>query len=199
MEGLMNPLKNIRKPNVSNARDLRLEPGEYEKIIAVLVERGNPYAAPAFDLAIETSLRHGTLFGLRWDWDNLEKRLIRTSLSARGAENKGVPAALPLSDKAHSVLLSLHLVDEVGALQAGTLGPILSTTQKAVQCIWRRVLPRLCIENLRWHDLRHEAASRIFKKGLRPFEVAGITEYKSMQMLKRYTNLKPESSVAKPR
>jgi hypothetical protein len=37
MDRLMKPLKNIRKPNVSNARDPRLEPGDYEKIKAMLV------------------------------------------------------------------------------------------------------------------------------------------------------------------
>lgn len=68
MEGLMNPLKNIRKPSVSVARERRLEPGEYAHIRAALVESGNPYAAPAFDLAIETSLRQGTLFALQWEW-----------------------------------------------------------------------------------------------------------------------------------
>jgi integrase len=197
MEGLMNPLKNIRKPSVSAARDRRLEPGEYEKIKAVLAESGNPYAAPAFDLAIETSLRQGTLFSLRWEWLDLETRLIRIPLSARGAENKGVPAVLPLSTKARAVLLSLHPVDEAGALQADPSGPILNTTQNAVRCIWKRVLPLLGIENLRWHDLQHEAASRLFKKGLHPFEVASITGHKSMQMLKRYTHLKPVSLVEK--
>lgn len=197
MEGLMNPLKNIRKPSASAARDRRLEPGEYDKIKAVLAKSGNPYAAPAFDLAIETSLRQGTLFGLRWEWVDLEKRLIRIPLSARGAENKGVPAALPLSTKAHAVLLSLHPLDEVGALQKEPAGPILNTTPNAIRCIWKCVVPRLGIENLRWHDLRHEAASRLFEKGLHPFEVASITGHKSMQMLKRYTHLKPESLVAK--
>lgn len=197
MEGLMNPLKNIRKPSVSAWRDRRLEPGEYEKIKAALAAGQNPYAAPAFDLAIETSLRQGTLFGLQWEWVDLDKRLIRIPLTARGAENKGVPAVLPLSSRAHRVLLSLHPIDETGALQAEPSGPILKTTQNAVRCIWKRVLPLLGIKDLRWHDLRHEAASRLFEKGLHPFEVASITGHKSMQMLKRYTHLKPESLVAK--
>lgn len=197
MEGLMNPLKNIRKPSVSSSRDRRLEPGEYDKIKASLAESGNVFAAAAFDLAIETSLRQGTLFSLQWEWVDLPKRLVRIPLSARGAENKGVPAALPLSSRAHQVLLSLHPLDEMGALQANPCGPILNTTPNAVRCIWKRVLPKLGIENLRWHDLRHEAASRLFEKGLHPFEVASITGHKSMQMLKRYTHLKPESLVAK--
>ncbi|WP_244979904.1 tyrosine-type recombinase/integrase [Achromobacter insuavis] len=53
------------------------------------------------------------------------------------------------------------------------------------------------IGNLRWHDLRHEAASRFFEKGLHPMEVASITGHKSMQMLKRYTHLRAEDLVAK--
>lgn len=197
MEGLMNPLKNIRKPSVSASRDRRLEPSEYEKIKDALVATGNRYAAPAFDLAIETSLRQGTLFSLQWEWVDLHKRLIRIPLSARGADNKGVPAALPLSTKAYDVLRALHPVDAAGELQVRPTGPVLDTTQNAVRCIWKRVLPLLGVENLRWHDLRHEAASRLFEKGLHPFEVASITGHKSMQMLKRYTHLKPESLVAK--
>jgi len=197
MKGLMNPMRNIRKPSVSASRDRRLEPREYEKIEDALVATGNRYAAPAFDSAIETSLRQETLFSLRWEWVDLQKRLIRIPLSARGAENKGVPAALPLSTKAYAVLLALHPADAAGELQVRPIWPVLDTTQNAVRCIWKRVLPLLGVENLRWHDLRHEAASRLFEKGLHSFEVASITGHKSMQMLKRYTHLKPESLVVK--
>lgn len=71
MEGLLNPLKNIRKPSASNERDRRLKPGEFERISAELARRGNPYALPAFELAIETSLRQAMLFSLRWEWVDL--------------------------------------------------------------------------------------------------------------------------------
>lgn len=195
MEGLLNPLKNIRKPSVSAARDRRLESGEYDKIRAALVESGNPYAAPAFDLAIETSLRQGTLFSLQWEWVDLEKRLIRIPVSARGAENKGVPAALPLSTRAIAVLRMLCPLDERQQPVKHLSGAVLQTTPNAVRCIWKRVLPLLGIGDLRWHDLRHEAASRLFERGLHPMEVASITGHRSMQMLKRYTHLKPESLV----
>jgi len=40
-----------------------------------------------------------------------------------------------------------------------------------------------------FHDLRHEATSRLFEKGLNPMEVASITGHKTLQMLKRYTHL----------
>jgi integrase len=43
-----------------------------------------------------------------------------------------------------------------------------------------------------FHDLRHEATSRFFEKGLNPMQVAAITGHKTLQMLKRYTHLKAE-------
>lgn len=197
MEGLSNPLKNIRKPSGSSARDRRLDPGEYEKIYAALLSSGNPFAAPAFDLAIETSLRQGTLFSLKWEWIDLAKQMIRIPPLARGAENKGVPAVLPISTHAAGVLSNLHPRDDAGAPIINPTGLVLKTTSNAVLCVWKRILPIVGVSGLRWHDLRHEAASRLFEKGLHPLEVASITGHKSMQMLKRYTHLKPESLLAK--
>ncbi|KMZ11845.1 Shufflon-specific DNA recombinase [Candidatus Burkholderia humilis] len=94
MEGLPNPLDNIRKPSGSKARERRLRPGEFEKLKALLSVNRNPWVAPAFELAIETSLRQGTLFGLQWEWVDLNNRVARIPAEARGADNKGVP---PLS------------------------------------------------------------------------------------------------------
>jgi integrase len=48
------------------------------------------------------------------------------------------------------------------------------------------------LSDLIFHDLRHEATSRFFKKGLNPMQVAAITGHKTFQMLKRYTHLKAE-------
>ena len=46
--------------------------------------------------------------------------------------------------------------------------------------------------DLTFHDLRHEATSRLFEKGFNPMEVATITGHKTLQMLKRYTHLRAE-------
>ena len=91
-ETLTNPLKNIRKPSGSRARDRRLRPGEFAAIRARLAESQNPWVAPAFELAIETSLRQGTFFSLCWEWIKLDARMIEFPPEARGADNKGVPA-----------------------------------------------------------------------------------------------------------
>ena len=51
---------------------------------------------------------------------------------------------------------------------------------------------RAGIEGLRFHDLRHEATSRLFERGLNIMEVSTITGHKTLSMLKRYTHLRAE-------
>jgi len=188
MESLLNPLKNIRKPSGSRERDRRLRAGEYEQIAAALSDSENPCAVQAFDLAIETSLRQGMLVQVQWEWIDLERQVVTIPASFRRHGNKGVPPVLPLSKRAVEVLKSLPV---------RTSGPVLPTTANALRCVWKRALKDLGIKDLRWHDLRHEAASRLFEKGLHPLEVASITGHKSLTMLRRYTHLQPEALVAK--
>ena len=60
---------------------------------------------------------------------------------------------------------------------------------------WHRTLRKLGIHGLRFHDLRHEAVSRLVEAGLGDQEVATISGHKSMQMLSRYTHLRAEDLV----
>lgn len=183
MEGLANPLKNIRKPSGSKERDRRLRADEYERIAEELAFSGNPWIRPMFDMAIETSLRQGMLCKLQWAWVDLPARVIRIPIEYRMTGNKVVPPALPLSTKAVGVLEALPRTDDPR---------IFPTSQNALILVWKRTLRNLEISDLRWHDLRHEAASRLFERGLNVMEVASITGHKSLNMLRRYTHLNPE-------
>jgi len=87
---------------------------------------------------------------------------------------------------------------------------VFPTTPNAVKLAFERACKRACphikdfrhgrkktcscegIQGLRFHDLRHEATSRLFEKGLNPMQVASITGHKTLQMLKRYTHLQAE-------
>jgi len=63
---------------------------------------------------------------------------------------------------------------------------------KSVGAAFRRARNALGADDLRFHDLRHEATSRLFEAGLPIERVALVTGHKDWKMLKRYTNLKPE-------
>jgi len=69
---------------------------------------------------------------------------------------------------------------------------VFNCTPSAVVQAFERACDRANIANLRFHDLRHEATSRFFEKGLDTMSVASITGHKSLQMLRRYTHLRAE-------
>lgn len=63
---------------------------------------------------------------------------------------------------------------------------------RSVGTAFRRACKLLEIEGLRFHDLRHEATSRLFEAGLPIERVALVTGHKDWKMLRRYTHLKPD-------
>ncbi len=63
---------------------------------------------------------------------------------------------------------------------------------KSVSAAFTRACQHLKIKDLRFHDLRHEATTRLFEAGFSIEQVALVTGHKDWKMLKRYTNLRPE-------
>lgn len=63
---------------------------------------------------------------------------------------------------------------------------------RSVGTAFRRCVRELGIEDLHFHDMRHEGTSRLFEAGLTIEQVALVTGHKDWKMLRRYTNLRPE-------
>jgi integrase len=63
---------------------------------------------------------------------------------------------------------------------------------ECLKLFWRKG-----IYDWRFHNLRHEATSRLFEKELDPVEVATITCHKDRRMLMRYTHLRAEDLVGR--
>ena len=64
---------------------------------------------------------------------------------------------------------------------------------KSVGAAFRRACKMLDIHDLRFHDLRHEATSRLFETGYSIVEVQQFTLHDSWGTLSRYTHLRPET------
>jgi len=187
MESLQNPVALVRKPKISNQRDRRLESGEEERLLHACNESQNPYLAPLVILALETGQRKGRLLKMEWDKVKFDKRKI--IMPDDSPENKKAPVEIPLSSRALEILRSLH--NEQSSER------IINSSDNALKLSFLRARKRAGMEDFRFHDLRHEATSRFFEKGLNPMEVAAITGHKTLQMLKRYTHLKAEDLAAK--
>nr|WP_241160289.1 MULTISPECIES: site-specific integrase [Acidithiobacillus] len=113
-------------------------------------------------------------------WENIDfSRKTAVFYDTKNGDDR----TAPLSSAAVAVLHSLPRD------LAGRVFPI---SEPAVEQGWRRARKHAVIEDLHFHDLRHEATSRLFEKGLNPMQVAAITGHKTLQMLKRYTHLRAE-------
>ncbi|SDZ73471.1 Site-specific recombinase XerD [Desulfuromusa kysingii] len=179
MESIDNPVSKVSRPKLPSGRDRRLEPGEEEKLLGAL----GITLRPLFQLALETALRQSELLALEWKYINLARQVAHLPETKNG--------------EARNIPLSSHAVLVLKKLPRRLDGKVFGVTGGHVSRTFRETCETLKIENLHWHDLRHEACSRLFEKGLNPMEVASISGHKTLQMLKRYTHLKAENLAAK--
>ncbi len=177
-----NPFDVIKLPPLGEGRDRRLKAGEWELISAEAQNTSNIYLYPIIEIAIETGMRQGEILGLIWDNIDFIGRLAFLSITKNGSSRK-----VPLSLRAIEILSSLQRVDE----------RVFPTNKKTVYSAWKSLMKRTGISGLRFHDLRHEAISRFFERGLSMPEVATISGHKSYKMLFRYTHMKPEEIAIK--
>ena len=163
-------------PSPPAGRDRRLHPGELEKLLECLSEEMNQVVR----FALETAMRRGELAGMTWDMVDLKKRTVTLPDTKNGQKR-----IVPLSSVAAAILkerLNTRRIDG----KVWDVGPDTISQDFAKAC------RQAGISGLHFHDLRHEATSRLFEKGLNPMQVAAITGHKTLQMLKRYTHLKAE-------
>lgn len=178
-----NPVELVRKPKVSKGRDRRLTSTEERRLSRYFRER-NLMLYMIFHLAIETAMRQGEILNLLWEHVDLQHGVAHLPDTKNGSSRD-----VPLSRKARNLLQ---------LLPAQLNGRVFSYTSSGFKSAWRLALKALIIEDLHFHDLRHEAISRFFELGtLNVMEVAAISGHRSMNMLKRYTHLRAYQLVNK--
>jgi integrase len=94
---------------------------------------------------------------------------------------------IPLSSKALGILAGVEAREQ----------RVFPVSANAVRLAWERLKRRVGVDDLHFHDLRHEAISRFFEKGLSVPEVALISGHRDVRMLFRYTHLRAEDVAAK--
>ncbi|CDQ08890.1 Integrase [Acidithiobacillus ferrivorans] len=172
------PTLQVKMPRLPNSRDRRLVDDEEARLLRGCRESNAAWLYPAVILAIETAMRASELLGL--GWDNIDL--------------KGRVAVLPdtKNGTARRVPLSFRAVDALESLPRNINGKVFTVTYRALAANFTLACKRAAINDLRFHDLRHEATSRLSEKGLNPMQMAAITGHKTLQMLKRYTHLRAE-------
>ena len=178
----LNPADKVKRPAPPKARQRRLEAGEYIALERAASQTKNPYLWPLVVLAIETGMRRSELLGLTWDNIDLKRRTAYLPDTKNGSNR-----TVPLSSKAVAVISNLDK----------TQVRLFPVSDNAIRLSWDKLRKRAKADDLRFHDLRHEAISRFFERGLSVAEVALISGHKDPRMLMRYTHLKAEDVALK--
>jgi integrase len=197
-----NPIKNLPKNYAAytledgiliedGVRDRRLEPGEEEKLRKALAE--SPALDLLFQLALETAMRMREMFTLTTDQIDLGKRTIFLDKTKNGDKRQ-----VPISSTALAFLTPELKNRNAEALLLPFFDGHLDNTTIRIGYHWRQATKKAGIEDLHFHDLRHEAVCRLFERtSMSDLEIATISGHRDPRMLKRYANLRGSNLAQK--
>ena len=174
------PFKGLRRPRYFNERDRRLSADEERRLLAAARADENPYVEPAIVLALETAMRRSELLSLAVADIDVERRAARLRVTKNGR-----PRRVPLTTRALQVLAAL-------AAEAGDASRhLLPLTANALKiAFFRRVLPASGVADFHFHNLRHEAISRLAESGrFQLLQLQAISGHRDPRMVQRYAHL----------
>ena len=180
-------LKSVGLAGKGQERERRLVGNEYERLQERLTLYQNKPRAKnrhADVFAVASAFRLGEIVRITWDDIDTEKRTVLIRDRKDPQRKMGNHQRVPLLEDAWLIVQAQPRV-------AGEdrVFPFISN---AVSNAFAKACDALNIIDLTFHDLRHEAASRLFERGYQIQEVALITGHKNWNMLRRYTQLKAE-------
>jgi integrase len=181
-----NPMESVRKPPNGKARTRRLTSEDAQKLASGLLRSRHRLLKGIVRFAIATGMRRGELLSLTWSNVDLKARTAHLPNTKNGEAR-----TVPLSSAALGIL--------AGQSRGENTNVVFPMSGNAVRLAWERLKKRVGIEDLHFHDLRHEAISRFFEHGLSMPEVSAISGHKDPRMLMRYTHLRAESIAEKLR
>jgi integrase len=168
------PADKVKSPKVPDGRVRYLQPEELRLVTAACPD----WLQPIVILAVNTGMRRSELLKLRWlDYDEANNRLslLRTK--------NGSDRIVYLNQAARAVLESLERTKS-------KIFPGISPGRVTVT--FKRVCKRIGIEDFRYHDLRHTAASHLRMAGEDIHTVATVLGHKDLRQAMRYQHLSPD-------
>jgi integrase len=211
-----NPVRRVAKEQESAGRVRYLSDEERKALLEACQKSELPELHLIVLLALTTGMRRGEILGLRWADVDLERRLIVLN-KTKNRERRSVPIVPAVLELVHEHRKVRRLGNDMvfpnrgkKKTQADTRAPNVI----ALQCgsrqaegandpgplwfdeFWYAALETAKIENFRFHDLRHTAASYLAMTGATTAEIAAVLGHKTLKMVKRYAHLSDQHTGA---
>lgn len=184
-------LKHLDLVGKSNERDRRPTQDELDHLIGYAESNPRQYIqlGSIIRFAVATAMRQAEICRIEWPDVNMTKRTVivrdRKDPRRKDGNHQVVPLLNSTGYDAWQIILEQRILTR-------GLGRVFPYHSKSVGAAFHRSCEALEVEDLCFHDLRHEGTSRLFEAGFSIQQVAMVTGHKDWRMLRRYTNLKPE-------
>jgi integrase len=135
-------------------------------------------------LALSTGMRHGEIMGLTWDAVDLNKGRAILHETKNGERR-----AVAITGHALELLKELGKVRRIDSKLLFPAKEIAPQKPMDLRAPWESALKKAEIQDFKFHDLRHSAASYLAMNGASLAEIAEVLGHKTLQMVKRYAHL----------
>lgn len=169
-----NPVQMVRKPPSPPARGRVLTDAEVSALLKVFepIGRRSHWIKPIVEMALATAMRRGELLSLRWENISFQARTAFLPTTKNGDSR-----TVPLSSSAVNIL---------GNLPRHLSGVVFPINAAALNAVFKRGLSRSGLQDIRFHDLRRTAITRMAEKLPNVIELAAVSGHKSLMILKQY-------------
>lgn len=176
------PMSKISKLQEPRGRVRFLSDEERAKLLSVCQQSRSQHLYLAVMIALGTGARQGEILGLKWEDVDFERRVITLHHTKNGERR-----VLPISNTIQPLL---HKHWENRSHHADYVFPSPRNNRPLnIRIAWDAAITKAKIENFRFHDLRHSAASYLAMNGATPSEIAEVLGHKTLSMVKRYAHL----------
>jgi integrase len=179
-----NPMRKVKKPSEPRGRVRFLSDAEQDKLLAVCRDSSCSYLYPVVVLALSTGMRRGEVLGLRWEDVDFKRGMIVLHETKNG-ERRSVPIVNHAAEELQK-LAKVRRIDTNLVFPAGLRGN--KDKPFELKKAWAVAVKQAELEDFRFHDLRHTAASRLAMNGASLAEIAEILGHKTLQMVQRYAH-----------
>lgn len=188
-----NPVKGIKRMTANPSRIKRINGETLEMLMQAASHCAPPLFTQILKIALETGMRRGELMGLEWRDVDLKNRRVHLHMT-----KNSMPRRIPLSRAAVAAFETIPKVhpDKIFPVSLCWLRRYFEKTRAHAKINWLKQGTNP-FEDIRYHDIRHEALSRLSDAGLNVIELAHISGHRVLSMLQVYTHPSHEAIFAK--
>lgn len=177
-----NPMFKVSKKKESRGRIRFLSEEEHKALLTACEQSNSALINLLVVIALSTGARFSEILYLKWD--NVDfKRKMFYFMDTKNKENR----AVPISSKAYELLKEHAKVRKINS--SYVFARLDGKKPADLRWYWDKVVETAGLENFKFHDLRHTAASYLAMNGASLLEIAEILGHKTLAMVKRYSHL----------